>query len=728
MKLIDRLLKRAAPTSAIAVHALPEAKTMERSYRAFAQEGYQQNVVAFSAIGKVAQGVATVHLCLKRKRKGAQADEEIYDHPILTLLEKPNMMQNYQSFTENAIAFMLLSGNSFIHGVGPSASQPPKELYNIRPDRMSVLPGQFRIPSAYIYQHGATKQTFPVDQFTGDSAIMHMKTFNPLDDWNGMSPLEAAAKSVDSHNASSSWNLALIQNGARPSGAFIYTGEGTLTEEQRRFLSDQLDKQQSGPSKAGRPMLLSGGLDWKEMGFNPKDMDFIQGRHVSAREITLAYGVPPQLLGIPGDSTYSNYKEAKQAFYLDTVVPLAKMYAFYLNNWLVASFGDDSLYLEPDINAIEALEPMRAEKFTQVSGAGFLTINEKRELLGYGRYEKGADDADIMLVPIGQAPLSEVIGSDVDETVEPADPDAADDFEDTDEEPDDSPEVDEDEKSWSKFGATLDGKAVNLRSRTARERYRKEVIKRRQRLETRYETQLKAVWRKEASMMAEAVDGISVDLLEFVVEDVVSKNEPAMERVIRANIERIMRSFGEEMLNLPKALPGLETKADPKTRFESSLQQFIETHTASQIRNLSKTTKKRVVRELRQVFNDALTAGDTPNTMVNAVKEVYSGFGSSRAATVVRTEVGIAQNEAQRSAAKALGVPNMIKTWISPLLATSRENHVAVHETSVGINDKFEVPSKDGIDLMDGPGDPDAPGDQIINCHCVNVFGTGGNT
>lgn len=727
MKLIDRIFqKRAAPTSAIAVQALPEARTMEKSYRAFAQEGYQQNVVAFRAIAMVGQSVANVRLCLKRKQKGAKANEEIYDHPILNLLAKPNMMQNYQSFSENAISFLMLSGNSFIHGVGPSESQPPRELYCIRPDRMNVIPGMFRIPAAYKFNHGSTSQMFPVDQISGNSAILHMKTFNPLDDWNGMSPLEAAARSADTHNASSTWNLALLQNGARPSGAFVYTGEGTLTEEQRRFLTDQLDKQQRGPSKAGRPMLLSGGLDWKEMGFNPKDMDFMQGRNGSAREIALAYGVPPQLLGIPGDNTYSNYKEAKQAFYLDTVIPIAKMYAFYLNNWLVASFNDESLYLEPDVNAIEALEPMRAEKFTQVSGAGFLTINEKRELLGYGRYEKGEDDADIMLVPMGQSPLSEVVGSDVDETVEPADPDAADDFEDTDEEPDDT--TDDGEKSWSNVGATLDGKAVNLRSRTARERYRKEVIKRRQRLQTRYETQLKAVWRKEAAMMAEAVDGISVDLLEFVVEDVVSKNEPEMERVIRSNIERIMRAFGEEMLNLPKALPMMETKADPKTRFESSLQQFIESHTASQIRNLSKTTKKRVVRELRQIFSESLQSGETPNTMVNAVKEVYSGFNSSRAATVVRTEVGVAQNEAQRSAAKALGVPNMIKTWISPLLATSRENHVAVHEKSVGINDKFEVPSKDGIDLMEGPGDPDAPGDQIINCHCVNVFGTGGNT
>ena len=49
-------------------------------------------------------------------------------------------------------------------------------------------------------------------------------------------------------------------------------------------------------------------------------MDFIAGKHAAAREIALAFGVPPQLLGIPGDATYSNYREANGAFWRGTVV------------------------------------------------------------------------------------------------------------------------------------------------------------------------------------------------------------------------------------------------------------------------------------------------------------------------------------------------------------------------------------------------------------------------
>lgn len=802
MKLFDIFRKRAVPTSAITMQELPEARWSDRNYKAFADEGYRKNVIAYQSINKVSQGVANVRLSLKRKRPGMNADEEIFEHPILTLLAKPNQGQNYQSFTEAVMSYLMISGNSYVHAVG--ASGPPRELWPLRPDRMTVIPGKFRIPAGFQYSDNTTKQRFEVDQLSGDSPIMHMKTFNPLDDWYGMSPVEAAAHSVDLVNASSAWNLALLQNGARPSGAFIVENDGeTLTSEQRDELKSELDRNYVGKTRAGRPMLLEGGIKWQEMSINPKDMDWIQGRSTSARDVALAYGVPPQLLGIPGDNTYSNYKEAKQAFYLDTVIPLSKAWAFYLNNWLVESFNDESLYLCPDVNSIEALEPMRAEKFTQVSGAGFLTINEKRELLGYGRYIEGEEEADVMLVPLGQATLKEVskpVDDAADESSDdesmPADTEdytgepsgdalalpggatsvsdtalngaqvtslvdlvarvaageipresavqivmvafllseeeanqilgpAGDGFVPTSAEATPAPAAaDKPKQNFDGMIAVMDGKAVNLSSARARERYRVEVINRRHKLEARFQTQLKAVWRKEAIAMAEAVDNIPVDLIEFVVEDVVSKHEPEMRSVLTTNIRRIMMTFGTDILDLPKHMTGIETKAaDPKTRFESFLEQFIDNHVGERVQNLSKTTKRRVTRELRQVFNESLSEGDTPDRMVAAVKETYSGFTTSRAATVVRTETGVAQNEAQRSAAKALGIPDLRKTWISPRLPTSRDNHVAMHEHSVGINEKFEVPSEDGIDLMDGPGDASAPADQVINCHCVNVFG-----
>src|SRR5205085_3983833 len=131
------------------------------------------------------------------------------------------------------------------------------------------------------------------------------------------------------------------------------SGGGVLSEEQYNRVKLQIDEQFTGAANAGRPLLLEGGLDWKEMSLTPKDMDFVEAKNSSARDIALAFGVPPQLLGIPGDNTYSNLQEARLALWEQTVVPLEQCTADALNNWLIPMFGGNT-ELVPDIDNIPA--------------------------------------------------------------------------------------------------------------------------------------------------------------------------------------------------------------------------------------------------------------------------------------------------------------------------------------------------------------------------------------
>ena len=101
-------------------------------------------------------------------------------------------------------------------------------------------------------------------------------------------------------------------NSARPSGALVYTSGGALTPDQFERLKRELADNFSGARNAGRPLLLEGGLDWRAMSLSPRDLDFLESKHAAAREIALALGVPPMLLAIPGDNTYSNYQEASR--------------------------------------------------------------------------------------------------------------------------------------------------------------------------------------------------------------------------------------------------------------------------------------------------------------------------------------------------------------------------------------------------------------------------------
>jgi HK97 family phage portal protein len=248
---------------------------------------------------------------------------------------------------------------------------------------MRVVPGADGWAEAYEYTVAGATVRF--DQTAAAlPPILHLTFFHPLDDHYGLAPLEAAAVAIDTHNSAATWNKALLDNAARPSGALVYTGpEGAvLSDNQFERLKRELEDTYAGAVNAGRPLLLEGGLDWKAMSLSPKDMDFLEAKHTAAREIALAFGVPPMLLAIPGDNTYSNYQEANRVFWRQTVLPLASRVGAALAQWLKPAFGDVRLTVDTD--CIDALAADRAVQWERIAKSPFLTVNEQRAAVGYG--------------------------------------------------------------------------------------------------------------------------------------------------------------------------------------------------------------------------------------------------------------------------------------------------------------------------------------------------------
>lgn len=362
-----------------------QAVWMDRDYSQFAQDAYSRNVIAHRSIEMVATAAASVRLKLYAiNYKGER--KELKKHPALDILKHPNPAQGVGDFFQALYHYYQISGNAFVQAVGVK-DEAPKELHLLRPDRVAVIAGKGALPDGYRYRVGSASRDFPVDKITGRSQILHLRSFNPLNDWYGLSPIEAAAYSIDQHNQSGAWNQALLQNGARPSGALVVRAEavggGVLSAEQYTRIKQQVDEQFSGPANAGRPLLLEGGLEWKEMSISPKDMDFVQAKNSSARDIALAFGVPPQLLGIPGDNTFSNLQEARLSLWEQTVLPLVQRTAGALSGWLAPMFGGN-LEFAPDIESISALATRNQAIWDRVEKASFLTDNEKRAAVGYG--------------------------------------------------------------------------------------------------------------------------------------------------------------------------------------------------------------------------------------------------------------------------------------------------------------------------------------------------------
>lgn len=346
-----------------------------RDVAALAREGFLKNAVVYRAVRLVAESAAAVPLLLY------DGEDEVAAHPLLDLIARPNRRQSGAAFLEALYGHLLVAGNAYAEAVALDGR--PAELHALRPDRMKVVAGPEGWPEAFDYTVGARTVRFPMEGVP--EPILHLALFHPLDDHYGFAPIEAAATALDIHNAAGAWNKALLDNSARPSGALVYRAEGgaALSREQFERLKAELEAGFQGQANAGRPLLLEGGLDWTAMAMSPRDMDFQEAKNGAAREIALAFGVPPMLLGIPGDATYANYAEANRAFWRQTVLPLVGRTAAALGQWLAPAYGG-ALRLAFDADGIEALSAEREALWRRVERAGFLSDDEKRAAVGYG--------------------------------------------------------------------------------------------------------------------------------------------------------------------------------------------------------------------------------------------------------------------------------------------------------------------------------------------------------
>ena len=367
-------------------------------YDDLAVEGYLKNAIVFRCVSEISKGASAVPFMLK------SGDDIIESHPAMALLNRPNPLQSYSEFFNSLYGYLLLSGNSYvmrITGIGGA----PKELHLLRPDRIEIKGRNGAVfPERYEYSiNGKVQSVYDVDQENGFSDLKQVKLWHPMDDYYGCSPLTAAATEVDQHNSETRHNINLLENGARPSGAVIFKPKDDqgyqmqLSESQRQQLLTDLNQRFQGSKNAGRPLLLEGDFDWREMGLSPRDMDFLNMKHMSATDIALCFGVPSQLVGVPDSQTYSNVAEARLALYEETIIPYLKKVESDMNEWLMPQY-DDNIEFCYDIDSIPALSERRRIIYENVISAvdkGIMTRNEARELVGLSPMD-GADD---LLVP-----------------------------------------------------------------------------------------------------------------------------------------------------------------------------------------------------------------------------------------------------------------------------------------------------------------------------------------
>ncbi len=369
-----------------------------REFVAFATEGYRDN--------------PTVRACIMAKQKAAiecpiilvnEKGEAVENHPILSLLNKPNPMQSWEKFLTQMIGSHDIAGEGDVLKIGIGQSV---ELWPLRPDWLEITTFSMGLPVTCSYTPSDTYEESTVKQYQF-SELMIWAEYNPLFRWRGLSPLYSAAYSIDTLNEYAKSNKAMLENGMTPSGVLWTDSEVSDTSFNR--LQEQFNGKYAGAKNSGKPMILDGGLKWQGMSFSPRDMEFVSGKRLSQLDVCQVLRVPPQIIGIEGSQTFANYEQARAAFYEDEVIPMVNGLLSELLGFLRKDFKIPPTYkLIVDTDGITALEPRRAERNKVIDGLTSLKVDEKRAAMGY----ESAEGGDVILVDSSKIPL-DMAGADI---------------------------------------------------------------------------------------------------------------------------------------------------------------------------------------------------------------------------------------------------------------------------------------------------------------------------
>lgn len=671
LDLARRILRRkASATTRIDVQAVRGADAVwtPRRYDELIKEGYEHAVWVYACVSwltRLARGVVwVVH----------DGKEEVDDHPLAQLLNRPSDRQAGDAFIESVYGCYLTAGNAYIERVG-TERLPPAELHVKRPDRMRVLPDATLGVRGYEYEVEQQRHRFEAWE------VRHLKTWHPRNDWYGMSPIEAAARGVDIFNTGQAHNLALMQNGARPTGAWV-TG-GSLTEQQFRRLREQYDERAS-LSRRGAPLLVEGGATWQELGLSPRDLDFLRGQTDAARQIHAAYGVHPVVTGLQ-EGTYENQQQALRSTMLNAVLPFLDTFTAELNAWLAPLYGP-RVRLAYDRDAFPAMSEDQDSLWRRAEtgwAKGILTRNEARVLVGYDELPEDA----------GNLFVNEMYGRVPREGVLPAD------------------------------GARTE-RAWNLTDEAQRGAY----VKERTALQVSWEDAMTSA--AEAGLRAAHAPAIAAirdaETTDAMLAAARLADATAFADAVRpvwlaamldGGLDVLTRLQGDKAAAARDLIRKDDTINAARRVFGIAFSESIEfafNHIAQLAGRVTVTSVDAVRDAVQRGVRDGLSIPDIA-ALVDDV--ALDAIIPNRSTVIARTETIRATNAGGQAAARGTGL-TLVKVWLSAVDDRTRDAHLAANGQRVPLDTPYTV---DGESLM-YPGDPDGSAENTIACRCSEQY------
>lgn len=369
-------------------------------------EAFAGNATVYTATMKVASAAASVPWIPQARLPDGELDDLPATHELVKLVRRPGVGHSWSQVIEAMVASLRLFGEAYAYLNGPglpetdkAPGRPPTELVWIPTHWVEPLYNDLTMEiRAYRVQTRDGYRDIPPHRMVAP----HM--WNPTSPWRGMGSVRPAALSIDTLNMGRKWNRTLLAKGARPSGAFVTKEPLPDATYQRLRLS--IDRDISGPDNAGKIMLIDGGggADWKSTTMTAADLEFQDGLRETKRDIAVAFGVDPSVIGDHQARTFNNHAEARLSLYQDTVLPILQLVRDTLEARLEAWWPDTCFYLDED--KVPALMEAKREAWGSLADLvekGLITRNEARREMGYDDVVGG----DQILVPLALVPLEE---------------------------------------------------------------------------------------------------------------------------------------------------------------------------------------------------------------------------------------------------------------------------------------------------------------------------------
>lgn len=651
---------------------------------------YQKSLYVFRCVKKIAQKTASIDWNLY-KLKNKQGDTtEVFVHEALDILYRPNPFQTKTEFFEKYMINKLLTGQSFVLKVRDDRGHVV-ELWNLRPDYVTII----KDTEAFIKGYEFNKQDGTRTVFAPEDVIYDAEP-SPLDEWGGLSILQAAQVRVDTEEFATKYQRYFFRNNARPD--FILSSDDMISSDQKEEIKKDWDKKHRGVINAGRGAFLEMGLKYQQVSISQREMDYIESLKMTRDDILTAFAVPKPIIAITEDVNYANAKTAMEVFLTETIQPEINRVTEKLNEHLVYPEYGDIYYIDYDRSFIPENVREKAEVNQILINSNVKLINEVREEMGLEPVVGGWS----MYMPLANVPVGGI----------------------------------------PQKGKTPQKNIKSMRAFRGKSRAYKF-------LEVKEEVKGLIYGALEKELKHEKKSGkplikaeIRNSYAEYVIKAIDAKTDafaPAIEKFAEGQKERFLKELDKRENSLDvKALDGMfDVTKENKLLAQISLP-FIEEFVVSagkdamntiapaedfnvtdrvrkfikeRAKEMAKQVNATTVDKLARTLSEGIGQGEGIAKLRDRVNTVYEEYPVWRAETIARTEATGANNRGFVESYEQSGVANA-KEWIATLDARTRDSHADQDGEIVGLDETFG----NGLDY---PGDPSGDPAETINCRCV---------